>query len=712
MRTLWALTLLATGLLAQGTDVRPRDEFLTLRPKHNASYVPDDDEAVRGLVAQATQKAAAGDHDGAIEALQALLMDDLAGLVPLRGRELFVAPRRWAMFALLSERAPFTKEVLAAWRRVHDQGANVALQAALDAGDESAIETLVRRYPAATLAPAALLVLSDRALQRGDVDRARSCLARSAEHVPISGLDLWRQAAPFARRAEHLESIGPREPAHWPTLNGGPSRARVGDSLPEPSQLKRLWIAPFLEEVPPTFEHRSAFTLRDHSPILPFYPVLDAERVFLHLGGRVLVLQRKSGRLLYYAPGGEPADEHEVDSMIASTPGVRAVTVAGGTLYFNRLVFDDFSACEPHNFLTAFDLERKSVAWVAGLGRSRDPVLNKRIFFRGAPAVSGDRLYVYGAVREQSEGKPSRKEEAYLFCLDRHTGQRLWHRFLGYGDTDAAPKLPPQSGVAPALDQGVVVAVTGLGVAAALDSTTGEILWLLRYDRKPPRERQRLTESDEEQAHPGDGWLREPPRIVGNTVLFAPADGEGCYACWLRGWRRAQDGQFYSQRWYRRRDANPGQNSLLEQLAGVARDRVLFVGRRDERRDIAESYQTVVSSPVDRTQQSAYGRIPALEREAGSGRAIPPEVFGRVAIAGDMLLVPTRTTLFRFDVRRVVPARDDDTLREIGYLAPYYPAPEVLPKGSPRPPLFGSLVSIDGRLYAVTASRVICYGAR
>jgi hypothetical protein len=700
VRILWALTLVAAHALAQES----------IRPRHNASYVPDDDEGVRGLVTQATQKAGAEDYDGAIEALQALLMDDLDGLVPLRGRELFVAPRRWATLALLSERKPFGKEVLAAWRKVHDRGANVALQAALDAGDEDAIEQLVRRYPAATLAPAALLVLSDRALQRGDADRARSCLARSAEHVPISGLAAWRAGAPFARRAAHLESIGPRAPADWPTLNGGPSRARIGDTLPQPDRLTRLWVAPFLEEVPPTFEHRSAFTLREHSPILPFYPVLDAERMYLHLGARVLVLHRRSGRLLYYVPGGGPADEVDVDSMIASTPGVRAVTVADGTLYFNRLVFDDFSACEPHNFLTAFDLERKSVAWVAGLGRSRDPALNRRIFFRGAPAVRGDRLYVYGAVREQSEGKPSRKEEAYLFCLDRRTGERIWHRFLGYGDTDAAPKLPPQSGVAPALDQGVVVAVTGLGVAAALDSATGEVLWLLRYDRKPPRERQRLTESDEEQAHPGDGWLRESPRIVGGNVLFAPADSEGCYACWLRGWRRAQDGQFYAQRWYRRRDANPGQNSLLEQLAGVARDRVVFVGRRDDRRDIAESYQTVVSSPVDRTQQSAYGRIPALEREPGSGRAIPPEVFGRVAIAGDALLVPTRHTLFRFDLRRAEEGRDGDALREIPYLAPYYPAREQVPKGAPRPPLFGSLVSVDGRLYAVTANRVICYG--
>ena len=108
----------------------------------------------------------------------------------------------------------------------------------------------------------------------------------------------------FARRAAHLESIGPRAPADWPTLNGGPSRARIGDTLPQPDRLTRLWVAPFLEEVPPTFEHRSAFTLREHSPIRPFYPVLDAERMYLHLGARVLVLHRRSGRLLYYVPGG------------------------------------------------------------------------------------------------------------------------------------------------------------------------------------------------------------------------------------------------------------------------------------------------------------------------------------------------------------------------------------------------------------------------
>jgi hypothetical protein len=314
-------------------------------------------------------------------------------------------------------------------------------------------------------------------------------------------------------------------------------------------------------------------------------------------------------------------------------------------------------------------------------------------------------------VREESEGKPSRKEEAHLYCLDARTGTLVWHRFLGYGDTEAAPELPPLSGLAPAVANSVVVAVSGLGVAAALDADTGDMLWLLRYDRKPVRERDRLTEWPDKQVHLGSGWFREAPRIAGDMVFFAPIDSDQRYGCWLRGHQDAADGEFYLQQWAVARNANPGRNSLLEQVAGIAGDRIYFVGRRDERAGVIETYQTVVSNPLRRGDDSfAYARIPAVDRDEG-GRRVPPEVYGRCTIAGNALLIPTRHALFAFDVGKAPRARmaANERFQEIPPLDPFVPPPERKIAGQAPRPRFGTLVAVGGRLYAVTSQRLICY---
>ena len=107
MRILLTLFLLVAAVAAQDT----------VRPRHNASYVPDDDATIRGLVAQTTEAARNGNFDAAAEGLQTLLLGRGGGVVAVRGRELYTSPRRWAALQLLSERPPFTKEVLAAWRR-------------------------------------------------------------------------------------------------------------------------------------------------------------------------------------------------------------------------------------------------------------------------------------------------------------------------------------------------------------------------------------------------------------------------------------------------------------------------------------------------------------------------------------------------------------------------------------------------------------------
>ncbi|MHC4491879.1 MAG: hypothetical protein ACYTDU_09675 [Planctomycetota bacterium] len=206
------------------------------RPRNNSSYVPDDDEATAVLVMEARRAAEAGDHVDAAHRLQGLLHADAKGVVSLKGRLLFASPRRWAQIHLLADRAPFGPEVLKAWRKAYDAKASSAIRGAIVSGDEAELHRLLARFPAASAAPAALLALCDRALQRGDPDAARGYLLRVPEHVSRSEEARWLASAPLKQRRAHIERQRPTRPAGWPTLGGDMTRARRGDPVPEPGR--------------------------------------------------------------------------------------------------------------------------------------------------------------------------------------------------------------------------------------------------------------------------------------------------------------------------------------------------------------------------------------------------------------------------------------------------------------------------------------------
>ncbi len=687
------------------------------RPRYNASFVPDDDEQTRALVLAARRAAEEGRPAEAADRLQTLLLGARPGVVPLIGRQIFVSPRRWAQIQLLSGRPPFGPEVLAAWRDAHDAEANGALGGAMAGGDAKEILDLLDRSPAATRAPWALLALCDRALQRGSLEEARGYLLRMAEHLSLDEAERFHASEAYRRRLAYLEGVRGRPPPGWPTPGGAPDRARVGDPLPEPPEMTLRWEALVLDETPAVYAQVNAVGQREHSPLLPFEPVLDEGHVYVHLGDKVAVLDRRSGKLLFHAPADSEESALRVGVLLLDSPGPRAPTVQDGILYFERVLLDEnLMTARPSNELVAFDVARRQTLWTVRpspeAGDLPEP-LRRAIFFRGAPAIEGERLYVYGATRSEDDGSPTRREIANLYCLDRSSGALLWERFLGYGESDAPPSLPPLSGASPALSAGVVVAVTGIGVAAALDARTGEVLWLFRYDRRPVRERERLSEDTEEKVHLGSAWFRDAPRIVGDRVLFAPFDAEELYACWLRGERRGTNG-FFVEQWAKHRSRGH-RHSLLERVAGIADGRVLCCGRRDEHHASA-SYQAVVGIALGSELDLAYATLPATEREPVSRRALPPEVFGRPTLAGGVLLLPTERVLYRFDVGGGAGARldgDGERILEFGLLAPYAPAlpPEEF-EGEAPIPAFGTLVAVDGLLFAATLDRIRCYGRK
>ena len=105
----------------------------------------------------------------------------------------------------------------------------------------------------------------------------------------------------------------------------------------------------------------------------------------------------------------------------------------------------------------------------------------------------------------------------------------------------------------------------------------------------------------------------------------------------------------------------------------------------------------------------SYGLLPFTERDEESGDAVPPDLYGRPVIAGDVLLVPTRRAVYRFDVANdpLSSLRNGERIAEIPSLPPYLAPEEGV---DPEEPAFGALLSVDGFLFATTTDRILCYG--
>jgi hypothetical protein len=96
--------------------------------------------------------------------------------------------------------------------------------------------------------------------------------------------------------------------------------------------------------------------------------------------------------------------------------------------------------------------------------------------FAGPPVVRGDRLYAAAMTMT-----PERT--CYIVCLEPATGGLRWCRWVG-----SAPAMRERSSV-PAFteEEGTILVSTNFGILAALDSETGAIDWLAKYETQGNR---------------------------------------------------------------------------------------------------------------------------------------------------------------------------------------------------------------------------------
>ncbi|MFT4514467.1 MAG: outer membrane protein assembly factor BamB [Planctomycetota bacterium] len=148
----------------------------------------------------------------------------------------------------------------------------------------------------------------------------------------------------------------------------------------------------------------------------------------------------------------------------------------------------------------------------------------RQVTFLAAPTVFGERLML-----------PSMRKNAYtLECLDRRTGEPLWHTPLHAGGSPffKAPGCPV------VVQGGIAFVATNAGCVAAVDAFAGDLRWIRRYERhdsahktfrkKKPRASSRRFNSYSNQFTQAvlDSFLPSDMIMHDGLLIVAPCDSE------------------------------------------------------------------------------------------------------------------------------------------------------------------------------------------
>jgi len=210
------------------------------------------------------------------------------------------------------------------------------------------------------------------------------------------------------------------------------------------------------------------------------------------------------------------------------------------------------------NQIIAYDLKTGQPVWKAGGTRFDEPfdLPLAGTFFFGAPTPAGNELYVVG----------ERDREIRMYALDPQTGEERWSQQIGNADQDVALDTVRRWWIAPvAIDQGVLVCPTTIGLLTAIDRLNHSILWSTQYaaagSNDPDQRFNRFSQTPFEPLN--QRWCPSAPIITGNKVIYTPPDEDTLICldlitgspCWAK---RAKETFLY--------------------LAGVVEDRILLVG--------------------------------------------------------------------------------------------------------------------------------------
>lgn len=240
------------------------------------------------------------------------------------------------------------------------------------------------------------------------------------------------------------------------------------------------------------------------------------------------------------------------------------------------------------NQIVAYNLESGQPLWKIGGTKFDEPfdLPLAGTFFFGAPTPAGNELFIIG----------ERDREIRVFALDPETGEEQWSQQIGNPDQDIAIDTIRRWWVAPvAVDQGVLICPTTIGLLTAIDRLDHSILWSTKYITSAATNRnQRFNRARNTLFEPlNQRWSPSAPVIIGNKVVFTPPEEDALICldlitgspCWAK---RAKETFLY--------------------LAGVVDDHILLVAMNGVTAISAKTGKTVWNTAFKTSAGSPSGQ--------------------------------------------------------------------------------------------------------
>ncbi len=213
----------------------------------------------------------------------------------------------------------------------------------------------------------------------------------------------------------------------------------------------------------------------------PFDPTVgrvgDRTVVVLANGRRITVVDAANRKILWQHPEGDvPLRKFPPrHTKWPATLSLIEPTVADGRVYAAA-----YSASQPNPPRGTYEGCQELVCLDAQTGRlywsASAPFDAPEWAFTGAPLVVDDLVIVSVTT------SPLRDVECHLAAFERATGRLRWSRFVASANVKADTICPRPAATA---DDGVIYVTTNVGAVAAVEASTGRMLWLAPYVRGP-----------------------------------------------------------------------------------------------------------------------------------------------------------------------------------------------------------------------------------
>ncbi len=510
------------------------------------------------------------------------LLQEVINLFPSHVLQVAEHPPRWVGAGeyarwLLASFPPEGREEYAAWAslRVEPRFAEAASK-----GDEALLHLLAQQWVLTPQGSKALRMLGDRAWERGEQAQAERCYRRllllgdlpAEERAGIAlraaaalalqgegarGLELLapvagRKSTVAGEPRDVLETFRALEPdpdsrrREWPVFGGTAAHAGLVPANVTLPRAGRSWWAPAFSEpsanpyatpAPPGYEELpfhaavagGALVVCDGLAVRAFTPFSKEPR-WVFAGP---LAQARGDRDYYlladYVPDrGTYGPLGSLARKLALMPTIAGRTVLAPLLEARprapRITYDstEITPPIPERSLHAIDLDSGKLLWRQRRSELPAHAFINRLSINAPPIVVGERVIAAGYVLEGAIN-------FHVVCLSLKDGSLLWKTPLVVGQQELTmfnktfkePTTQP-----PAEQDGSVVVCTNLGLVACLDTLSGDIRWVTRYDSIPIRGAQHYTVVRERATISNN----DAPLLADGVALCTPHDSRGFHA--------------------------------------------------------------------------------------------------------------------------------------------------------------------------------------